>query len=90
MVLPSYVPRVLPVDLSAASAMALVFLADHDADMIQGNLTREQQIRYLATGSGFLGSSRDYLETIAGHFSALGIVDPEISALMDEVRAFSA
>lgn len=89
MVLPSYIPRILPVDLSSDPAVALVFLADHDADMIQGTLTREQQIRYLATGSGFLGSSRDYLETIARQFDALGIVDPEISALLDEVRAFA-
>jgi cation transport protein ChaC len=65
MVLPSYVPRILPVDLDGESVMALAFLADHDTDMIRGDLTREQQVRYLATGTGFLGSSRDYLETFA-------------------------
>lgn len=88
MALPSYVPRVLPVDLSNECVKALVFLADHDADMIRVNLTREQQVRYLATGTGFLGSSRDYLETIARQFAVLGIVDPDISTLIDEVRAY--
>jgi cation transport protein ChaC len=88
MALPSYVPRVLPVDLSNGCVKALVFLADHDADMIRVNPTREQQVRYLATGTGFLGSSRDYLETIARQFAVLGIVDPEISALIDDVRAY--
>jgi len=89
MVLPSYVPRILPADLDGESVMALAFLADHDTDMIRGDLTREQQVRYLATGTGFLGSSRDYLEIIALQFAALGIDDPEVSALMADVRAFA-
>jgi glutathione-specific gamma-glutamylcyclotransferase len=89
MVLPSYVPRILPVDLDGESVMALAFLADHDTDMIRRDLTREQQVRYLATGTGFLGSSRDYLETIARQFSALGIDDPDVSALMADVRAYA-
>jgi len=89
MVLPSYVPRLLPADLDGESVMALAFLADHDSDMIRADLTREQQVRYLATGVGFLGSSRDYLETIARQFAALGIDDPDVSALMAEVRAFA-
>jgi cation transport protein ChaC len=89
MVLPSYVPRFLPADLDGECIMALAFLADHDTDMIRGHLTREQQVRYLATGTGFLGSSRDYLETIARQFAALGIDDPEVSTLMAEVRAFA-
>jgi glutathione-specific gamma-glutamylcyclotransferase len=87
MVLPSYVPGILPVDLDGDSVMALTFLADHDSDMIRGDLTRDEQVRYLATGTGFLGSSRDYLETIARQFAALGIDDPDIVALMADVRA---
>jgi len=89
MVLPSYVPRLLPVDLNGESVIALVFLADHATDMIRGDLTRDQQVRYLATGTGFLGSSRDYLETIARQFAALAIDDPDVDALMAEVRAYS-
>jgi cation transport protein ChaC len=89
MVLPSYVPRILPADLDGERVMALAFLADHDTEMIRSNLTRDQQVRYLATGTGFLGSSRDYLETIARQFAALGIDDPDVSALMADVRAFA-
>lgn len=89
MALPSYVPRILPVDLDDRGVMALAFLADHDSDMIQSDLTREQQVRYLATGTGFLGSSRDYLETIARQFAALGIDDPDVNALMQDVCNFS-
>ena len=90
MALHAYLPRLLPTDLDGESVMALVFLADHDAEMIRADLTRDQQVRYLATGSGFLGSSRDYLETIARQFAALGIEDPEVSALMEAVRGYAA
>lgn len=89
MVLPSYVPRLLPADLDGESVIALAFLADHDSDMIRGDLTRDQQVRYLATGIGFLGSSRDYLETIARQFDALRIDDPDVSSLLADVRAFA-
>lgn len=87
MVLPSYVPRFLPTDLDGESIMALAFLADHDTDMNRSELTREEQVRYLATGSGFLGSSRDYVETIVRQFAALGIDDPEVEALVADVCA---
>lgn len=89
MSLPSYVPQTLPTDLDGESVLALAFLADHGADMIRGDLTREEQVRYLATGTGFLGTSREYLETIARQFAALGIDDPEVTALLADVRAFA-
>lgn len=88
MVLPAYVPRLLPVELDRDSVIALAFLADPDTEMIRSDLTRDEQVRYLATGTGFLGSSRDYLETIARQFAALGIEDADVSALLTEVRAF--
>jgi cation transport protein ChaC len=88
MTLPSYVPRLLPADLGDERVEALVFLADHGAEMIRNDLTRDQQVRFAATGTGFLGSSREYLETIARQFAALGIEDPDVNALLAEVRAF--
>lgn len=89
MVLPSYVPHILPASLDGESVMVLAFLADHETDKIRSDLTREQQVRYLATGTGFLGSSREYLETIARQFTALGIDDPDVTALLADVRAFA-
>lgn len=89
MTLPSYLPRLLPVDIDSECVIALTFLADHDADMIRSDVTREEQVRYLATGTGFLGSSRYYLETIARQFAALGIDDPEVGSLIADVQAVS-
>lgn len=49
------------------------FLADHESDMIRGDLSRDEQVRYAATGTGFLDCSHDYLENIARKFAAFGI-----------------
>jgi cation transport protein ChaC len=68
---------------------ALTFVADHAATLIHPDLTRAEQVRYLATGAGFLGSSREYLENIAAHFAALGIADTEVTGLLEDVRAFA-
>ena len=89
MTIPSYIPKLLPVQLYDKSVVALVFLADHDAEMIRPDLTREQQVRFLSTGFGFLGSSRDYLETIARHFSALGIDDSDVTSFSEDVCSLS-
>ncbi len=68
-------------------ARALTFVADHDADLIDPTLTRDEQIRYFATGSGFLGSSLDYLRNIDKKFAALGIRDDDVTALLSETLA---
>jgi len=87
---PGYTPTFVETILSDRRVTALTFVADHEAEIIDGNLTRAEQIRYLATGTGFLGSSLEYLENIAGHFVALGIDDEEVSGLLRETRAFMA
>ena len=58
-VLPAYNAEFIDVDLSDARISALTFVADVDADVIDGNLTRDEQICYFATGNGFLGTSLD-------------------------------
>jgi len=87
---PGYLPTFVEATLSDRSIEALTFVADHDAPIIDAGLTRAEQIRYLATGTGFLGSSLDYLKNIAEHFSALGIEDEEVSELLRETEAYIA
>ena len=67
---------------------ALAFVADHEADLIDGTMTRDEQIRYLATGTGFLGSSLDYLKGIEQKFISLGIYDDEVTSLLHEAEAY--
>ena len=45
---------------------------------IRPDLTRAEQVRYLATGAGMLGTSLAYIENLAAQFAALGIEDPEV------------
>lgn len=85
-------PAYLPVFVEAMTAdsrmMALTFVADHEAELIDATLTRAQQIEYCATGVGFMGSSLDYLRNISRQFAALGIQDDEVSELLRETEAY--
>jgi glutathione-specific gamma-glutamylcyclotransferase len=67
---------------------ALAFTADHSSPAIVGEITRAEQVEFIATGAGFFGSSLDYLKNIAAHFAAFGIVDAEVSGLMRETSAW--
>ncbi len=87
---PAYVPTFIDTWAGRTPIRALTFVADHSADLIAVGLTRAEQIRYFATGTGFLGTSLEYLTSIATHFAAMGIEDPEIAALLGETRNYSA
>ena len=86
MVAPAYTPVFVPVQVADVSVDALTFVADHSAAMICPELTRSEQINYIATGIGFLGSSKEYLSNIVNQFVALGIEDEHCSALLDEIE----
>jgi len=88
-VAPAYRPVFAEVSTAGGTVEALAFVADHAAAMICPDLTRAEQVRYIATGKGFLGTSLEYLESLAAHFAALGIEDQEISGLLADARAFA-
>ncbi|MCC1491483.1 gamma-glutamylcyclotransferase [Cognatishimia sp. F0-27] len=88
MIAPGYHARFVTVDIDEAPARALAFVADHTVDDIKPELSRAEQIRYIAHGAGFLGTSRDYLLNIVEHFETLGIHDPECSELLGAVDAY--
>ena len=85
---PAYTPVFVEAIASDRLITALTFAADHEADLIDGNLTRAQQIEYCATGKGFMGTSLDYLKNIANQFAALGIQDDDVSALLRDTQAY--
>ncbi|AHM02796.1 ChaC-like protein [Roseibacterium elongatum DSM 19469] len=84
---PGYIARFVPARLADRTVQALTFLADHAIDDIRGDLTRADQIEMIATGAGFLGSSRDYLANIVDHFDTLGIHDEDCVSLLRDVDA---
>lgn len=87
MIAPSYHARFVEAMLDDGPVRALAFVADHSVPEIQAELPRVDQIRFIATGSGFLGSSRDYLANIVEHSKALGIHDEDCISLLKSVDA---
>jgi cation transport protein ChaC len=87
MIGPGYHARMVPVVIEGSEAQALTFIADHDDPLMQSDITRAEQVRYVATGEGFLGTSYDYLASTVAHLAEMGIEDPDASALLAEVHA---
>ncbi len=87
---PGYVPAFVPVRIGGTDATALTFLADHGYADIRGDIAWGDQVRYIATGAGFLGTSLQYLSNIVDHFAHLGIVDVHCTDLLEAVEAYRA
>lgn len=84
---PAYHAVFVDAQTADASIRALTFIADHGSDMIAPDITRGEQVRYLATGVGFLGTSLDYLRNVARKLDALDIRDDDVAALLREAEA---
>ncbi|MCU4653079.1 gamma-glutamylcyclotransferase [Roseibacterium sp. SDUM158016] len=90
MIGPAYIPAFVPIEISGSRTTALTFLANHDHPEIMGDITPAEQIRCIATGEGFLGTSHEYLANIVDHFDHLGIADAACTDLLREVDLFLA
>lgn len=87
---PAYLPHFIPVETGMGKVEALAFLANHDAEMIRPDSSHEEQVQCCATGSGFLGTSLEYVASLATHFDALGIEDAGVTTLLTDARAYAA
>lgn len=85
---PAYIAAFVEAMMSDQRITALTFVADHDAELIDVNLTRAEQIHYCATGTGFMGTSLEYLANINRQFAALGMVDEDAAALLRETETY--
>ena len=88
--MPAYVPTFLRAETAQGDVQALAFVADHSAKVIVRDLSHEQQVRYIASGKGFLGTSLAYVEELASYLRALSIEDEELFALLAEAKALAA
>lgn len=82
-----YIPTFVTAIIDNEPVEALTFVADRQADCMCSDITRPEQIQFISTGQGFLGTSLEYLENIVRHFEALGIVDEDCVALLADVHA---
>lgn len=69
---------------------AIAFTIDHNSPNYAGNLERQVVISRLASASGFLGTSADYLFQTAEGLRSRGVLDDELDALAAEVLAIMA
>lgn len=90
MLISSYKPRFITVTTALGDVEALAFIANHDSERICPQLDREQQIKYIATGAGILGTSLEYLETLVRNLGALGIEDSDVSSLLRDAQAYAS
>lgn len=84
-IMPAYLPRFVTAEVEGAPVRALTFLANRAAEAIEPDLTFEEQVHLIATGAGFLGSSREYLASVVDHFAALDIHDEACVRLLTAV-----
>lgn len=87
---PGYLARFVPIVIDGVAARALSFLADHDDPLMRPGITLQEQVRFAATGEGFLGTSLDYLQNTVDHLAELGITDTHASALLEAARSYRA
>jgi glutathione-specific gamma-glutamylcyclotransferase len=87
---PGYIATFVTAQINGQPKPVLTFIADHTTAIMHPHITRAQQIRYIATGKGILGTSKAYLENIVTQFALLGIVDPDCTALLSEVEDYLA
>ena len=90
MMAPCYKAVFAPAETAHGTVEALCFVADPEADMIDTQLSHEDRVRFLATGTGRLGTSREYLENVIEGCRELRIEDPGLDALLAEVDAWPA
>jgi len=86
-VAPGYIPTFVTAVVDGQKQKVLAFVADHQADSIRADISRDEQVNCLAHGVGIFGTSLEYLENIVTQFDVIGIIDQDCSMLLAEAKA---
>jgi len=84
---PAYTPLWHPAQTAHGPVDAILFVADPEAEIIALDLPRADQVEFLATGKGFLGTSYAYIAGLADKLRHLKIEDAEMENLLRDVEA---
>ena len=82
----AYLETVLTVETGEGPVQALAYVIDPDHDQYCGGLALDEQARIIARAIGGRGANRDYLWATVAHLEELGISDPDLGWLGEEVR----
>lgn len=83
---PAYRPAWHVAETAQGPVDVILFVADPEAEGIALDLPYETQVAYLATGTGFLGSSYDYLRELVLKLRHFSIRDAELETLLADVE----
>lgn len=83
---PAYWPVFVEAQVGETPLTALTFIANHEADLIDSGISSDEQIDYLVTGTGFAGSSIDYLRNLVSRLGAVGIQDADVEDLLHKAE----
>lgn len=83
LVIPGYIPTMLPADTPQGPVEALAFVVDRQQPLVRPDLPEDEQARLIATGQGDLGTSFDYVAKLLGGFDILGLDDPDLRRIFD-------
>lgn len=86
MVVGSYVPKWVKVEIDGAERHALTFVVKRSHPQYAGKLDLDEQVRILRCACGAFGSSRDYLHLTRTALAAHGIVDRYLDELAARVE----
>jgi cation transport protein ChaC len=79
-----------PVELDdGRRATAVTYVVDPAHAQYAGGLTAQQQAAVIARAVGPMGPNAEYLENTVAGLAALGLVDPDLEALAERVRALA-
>jgi cation transport protein ChaC len=87
MVRGSYRPAIVPMTTPQGPITALAFVSNPAHPNYVGELPLNETAAIIASGSGVLGTNREYLEQLAAQLDALGIEDPYVAQLYQHVVA---
>jgi cation transport protein ChaC len=65
---------------------ALCYMVDRGHAQFAGRLTHDQQLHHVRQGHGRSGNNRDYVIETVGALEALGIRDPELHRLAEQLK----
>ena len=85
----AYLEEWLDLDTATGPLRALAYVIDPVHVQYCGGLPLEEQARIIAGATGGRGPNREYLWSTAAHLAELGIGDPDLEWLAEEVRRLS-
>ena len=85
-----YRPRWLTVTVDARAVTAISFVVETADAQYAGALPTAEQAAIIAAAHGKFGSCRDYLANTVAELAVLGIDEPGLTALLQEVDAIAA